>query len=157
MALHEEIGLPNPIRNHPQEAALSIVLTGNLLNKEANRLLRQFGLTEAQFNVLLLLRRQAGPEGLSQTELSRFLLVNRANVTGLVDRMQQLGLITRLTAPGDRRLKRICMTHKGKEALSMAEAAYFERILEVFGEMDEGERKGLLRALEHVRRLMRRG
>ncbi|MCG3197571.1 MAG: MarR family transcriptional regulator [Candidatus Omnitrophica bacterium] len=156
MGLREELGLPNPIRNHPHEAALSVVLTSDLLNKEADRLLRRFGLTEAQFNVLMLLGHQAGPEGLSQTEISRFLLVNRANVTGLVDRMEQSGLIARTTTPGDRRLKRIRMTRKGKEALSKAEAAYFGRIQETFGEMGEVERRGLIRALERIRRLLRR-
>lgn len=156
MGLREELGLPNPIRNLPHEAALSVVLTSDLLNKEADRLLRGFGLTEAQFNVLMLLGHQAGPEGLSQTELSRFLLVNRANVTGLVDRMEQSGLIVRTSAPGDRRLKQIRMTRNGKDTLAKAEAAYFGRIQETFGALAEGERKGLIRALERIRRLLRR-
>src|SRR3990172_5561753 len=126
MTLQRELNLPKPIQNLSHEAALAIVLTGDLLTKEADRLLRGFNLTGSQFDVLMLLRYQAGPEGISQTELSRMLLVNRANVTGLVDRMERNGLLTRWSHPSDRRVRMIRMTRKGVRLLDQAEGPYIE-------------------------------
>ena len=85
MSLQKELGLPNPLEAPGHEAVLNIVLTGELLAKEGDRLLRPFGLTDSQFNVLMLLKYQVKGGGINQTRLGQMLLVNRSNVTGLVD------------------------------------------------------------------------
>ncbi len=114
-------------------------------------MLRSFGLTESQFNVLMLLAYQAGPEGLSQTKLSRMLLVNRANVTGLVDRMERDGLLERVSEPGDRRMRIIRMTGKGQELLEKTVHPYLERADGIIGTLSTQERDDLLRLLEKLR------
>ncbi len=151
MGLQRELNLPHPIQDPSHEVALAVVLTSEMLTKEADRLLRAFGLTEAQFNVLMLLAYQSGPEGISQTQLSRMLLVNRANVTGLVDRMERDRLIERVSEPGDRRMRIIRMTQKGRELLEKAVGPYLERADGVVGALSTKEREELLGLLEKIR------
>ena len=89
MSLQDELGLENSIKNRAHEALLNVVLTGTLLVKEGDRVLRPFGLTDAQFNVLMLLKYQSDHGEMNQTSLGNMLLVNRSNVTGLIDRLEQ--------------------------------------------------------------------
>jgi MarR family transcriptional regulator, 2-MHQ and catechol-resistance regulon repressor len=151
MGLQNELNFPHPIQDPSHEVALAIVLTSAKLTKEADRLLRDFDLTEAQFNVLMLLAYQAGPEGISQTQLSRMLLVNRANVTGLVDRMERDGLLERFSEPGDRRKRIIRMTQKGREILEKAVQPYLERVDRIMGALSTKEREDLLKILDRLR------
>lgn len=152
MSLKDELQFPNPIRSRPHEAALSIVYTGGLLEREAWLFLRPFGLTDSQFNVLHLLRYQTGPDGTAtQTELGRMLLVNRSNVTGLVDRMEQAGWVERLDDPADRRVKRIRLTAAGRKLLDRVDAVYIHKVAAVMRTLSAREQTELCRLLEKVR------
>lgn len=99
------------------ETALSMVhqtvRTANTLLRESRRLFRPAGLSEAQFNVLNVLAQKRGD--LSQSELSEILVVDRSNVTGLLDRMERSGWVVRQTASGDRRKYHIQLTAEGRK------------------------------------------
>ncbi|HOE96411.1 MAG TPA: MarR family transcriptional regulator [Candidatus Sumerlaeota bacterium] len=152
MALEHELGYTEPIRNHLQRSLLAIVLTGSQLAKEADRLLRPFGLTEAQFNVLMLLKYQADENGsLNQTRLGRMLLVNRSNVTGLVDRMEEAGWVQRTAESGDRRVKLIGLTARGRKLVERAEEAYFQSI----DRLMDGIPRAELERMESILELLR--
>jgi DNA-binding MarR family transcriptional regulator len=157
MSLKQELGLPNPIGNYAHEAVLSIFLTGMLLAKEGDRILRPFGLTDSQFNVLMLLNYQSDNGEINQTNLGQMLLVNRSNVTGLVDRMEEAGWVERTADAEDRRINRVRLTAAGREVLSRAETAYFARIEEVMGVLPTDAHARLCFMLERVRDRLRRG
>ncbi len=152
MGLQEELGLPSRIRSVAHEAVLSVVLTGALLAKTGSRVLRPFGLTDAQFNVLMLLKYQSEKGELSQTSLGSMLLVNRSNVTGLIDRMEQAGWVERTAAPGDRRVKYVRLRPAGRMILARAEKAYFARVEKVMSAVPAAEHRRLSRILELVRK-----
>ena len=61
----------------------------------------RWDLSPSQFNVLNLLH--LNPDGLSQTDLSRQLIMHRSNLTGLVDRLEKRGLVARREVAADRR------------------------------------------------------
>src|SRR4030043_2416250 len=104
MSLKEELKLKKGFEVVGQEALLNIYYTANLLKKRADVLFRTSGLTDVQYNVMALLTYQAGKEGgLSQAQLSDMMLVNRANITSLVDRMEKASLVIRTSACDDRR------------------------------------------------------
>ena len=151
MALREELGFPNPIQHRGHAAILGLVLTGTLLAKEGDAVLRPFGLTISQFNLLMTLTYQSQDGHLSQTELSRMLLVNRANVTGLVDRMEKAGWVARGSDASDRRVNLIRITAEGRRLLKRAEKAYLFRIEGVMGALAEEERDRLCRFLDRLR------
>jgi DNA-binding MarR family transcriptional regulator len=112
--------------NIPQhEGLLNIFFTGVLLRKRARGFFARHGITEVQFNVLALIHDQAGWDGeLTQVELSRLLLVNRSNITSLIDRMEQGGVVTRAPDPDDRRSKVVRLTPKGRKRLLAVEGLY---------------------------------
>ena len=58
MSLKNELGLQKPFSHRAHEAIFNIVVTGTLLTKDGEKLLRPCGLTDAQFNVLMLLKYQ---------------------------------------------------------------------------------------------------
>jgi DNA-binding MarR family transcriptional regulator len=156
MSLQQELGLHHPIELPGHQLVLGLILTGEMLAKEGTRLLRPFKLTDSQFNVLMLLKFQAEEDGaVSQTRLGRMLLVNRSNVTGLVDRLEQAGLIERTSGSSDRRVKRVRLTAAGRDLLERAETSYYQRIGELTAGLGENELDQLCQALEKIRARIR--
>src|ERR1700735_5610064 len=57
-------------------------------------------------------------------ELARFLQLDKSSVTGLVDRAQQRGLVTRTPSTFDRRSVHVTLTAAGRELVNGATAAF---------------------------------
>jgi DNA-binding MarR family transcriptional regulator len=151
MSLQSELGYLKPFKHPVEETMLNIVHTGNLLVKEACRVLGPFGLTDAQFNVLMILRYNSSDGRINQTSLGRKMLVNRSNITGLVDRMEKAGLVRRISDPGDRRVNQVQMTEQGSRVLEQAHRAYFSRIEEIMAGLSDARQKSLSEMLVKVR------
>lgn len=151
MVLHDEVGFPRPVKHKGHETLLNIYVTATRLIKETQRLLRPFGLTDAQFDVLMMLATQSENGSLNQTELSRMLLVNRSNVTGLIDRMEQAGWVTRISDSDDRRVNLVEMTGKGSALLEKARKVYIKRVDEITSILSVEEENHLCEVLEKIR------
>lgn len=152
MSLGDELGLRKPIALLPHEAVLNIYYTASCLKKRADEFFRTFGLTDVQFNVMMLLHHQSGPEeGLSQARLSDMMLVNRANTTALIDRMEKSGLVVRTAAPDDRRYNIVKLTSRGKKLFARVEPLYAKQFQEIMSALKESEQKVLIRILESIR------
>ena len=87
-----------------------------------DRLRTEFGTTLPRFDVMSALSR--APQGLKLSELSRMLMVSNGNVTGIVDRLTDDGLITREAVPGDRRAARVRLTQAGMTEFTRQAAAH---------------------------------
>lgn len=155
MGLQEELGLINPVRTSIHEAVLNIVLTSEMLIKECDRMLRPMGLTDTQFNVLMLLKHQTSDGKINQTQLGKMLLVNRSNVTGLIDRMEQAGWVKRQDQKGDRRVKLVSLTAKGHTLVEKADQIYSEHIDGLLGTLSDTEIKRVNKSLESLRHVIR--
>ena len=151
MSLKEELGLKRPFIHRGHEALLNILMTGEMLAKEGSRVLAPIGITEAQFNVLMLLAFQSDEGRMNQTELGNMLLVNRSNVTGLIDRMEKAGFVRRIPDPDDRRVNLVELTAGGRVVLERARKIYYNRIDEIMGTLPAGEQERLCRIMEAVR------
>jgi len=81
-----------------------------------DRVLKPMGLTHAQSTLLLMLANVG--EGLSQTEIAIALDLGKSTVVGMVDRLEAKSYVYRLLTSSDRRLKRVVITEKGKEAVA---------------------------------------
>jgi len=105
-----------------------------------------FDLTLPGFNVLGLLSH--GPrEGMPLNELSRFLLVSRANVTGLIDSLARKGLVKRAHHETDRRVRLARITKKGEMVLESYRPHHFKKAREIAGTLTVDEKKTLVRIL----------
>lgn len=83
--------------------------------------LKGLGITRSQWWVLSNLSRHDG-EGFAQIELARLLDVGKVTLGGLVDRLEDNGLVVRVADKEDRRSKRVQMSRKGKALLHKLEA-----------------------------------
>lgn len=79
-------------------------------------LLRPFGVSGAQYNILRILR-GAGSEGLACGEIAERLLTRDPDMTRLLDRMQRQGLVTRERASHDRRVVTTRITREAMDIL----------------------------------------
>ena len=151
MALKEELKLKKGFEMAEHEALLNIYYTTTSLKKRADVFFKTFGLTDVQFNVMMLLTYQGGPDGLSQAKLSDMMLVNRANITTLIDRMEKAQFVIRTNDSADRRTNIIKLTAKGKKMFEKAEPFYVEQVKQAMAGVNQIEQKKLMAVLEKVR------
>ncbi|MFB3924787.1 MAG: MarR family winged helix-turn-helix transcriptional regulator [Syntrophales bacterium] len=124
------------------------------LRKYLNSTLSAEGIriTYAQAGILFLLKHK---DGRIMSELSQFLSIDNSTITGLIDRLEKSGFVTRNSNPDDRRISRIFITPQGleeverakvvirrvngelKEGFSMREIEAFKRVLHSFSEKFE--------------------
>jgi DNA-binding MarR family transcriptional regulator len=156
MALKEELGLKTDFASPAHEALLNIYYTASIMKKRADDFFGQFGLTDVQFNLMNLLYYESGKEGgLSQAQISNMMLVNRANITSLVDRMEKAEFVTRTAHANDRRYNIIKLTSKGKNLFTKVEPHYFEQIKKVMAPLEDSELRKLMATLDKVRRTLK--
>jgi len=79
------------------------------------------------------------------------MLVNRANITTLIDRMERAGLVERTPSPSDRRFNIIKLTSMGRKLLAQVEPLYTEEVKGVMAALRETEQKNLVVMLERIR------
>jgi DNA-binding MarR family transcriptional regulator len=114
-------------RDLAYEMTTAVLATADAFLRESQRLFRPHGITAAQYNVLNVLAPEKA--GLSQRELSDHLVVDRSNVTGLLDRMERAGWVQRADDPADRRVYRVTLTPAGRRLWSIVEPRY-HRVVE---------------------------
>lgn len=77
-----------------------------------DKLRQNYGQNISRFDVLSQLVREQ-EKGLSVGELASRLIASKGNITGLIDRMQKDGLISKIARPEDRRSYIITIKEKG--------------------------------------------
>ena len=129
--LRRDLRQRKPFASLYQEAFLNLARTETVLRDAMERVLKPHGLALTQYNVLRMLR-GAGTEGLCRNEIRDRLITRMPDVTRLLDRMEEAGLVSRVRSTEDRRLVHTQLTRRGRElvdALDDAVAAEHERQL----------------------------
>jgi DNA-binding MarR family transcriptional regulator len=129
-------------------ALLQLLRTAENLWNSSRVFFGRWDLSASQFNVLNLLRDE--PEGLSQTEISRLLIMHRSNATGLIDRLEQRGLLQRRATPGDRRAYRVVLTPAARELLARILPGYYRLAEQVWDNLPVARVRQLLADLSHL-------
>jgi DNA-binding MarR family transcriptional regulator len=76
------------------------------------------------------------PEGLRMKELTRYLMVTGANITGLTDELERDGMVERISSATDRRSWIVHLTAKGRTQFESMAAEHEGWILELFSCFD---------------------
>ena len=97
-----------------REFAFTIMDVARLLKTYADQRARQFGISRAQWAVLIRIDRS---EGLKQSELAEMLDLQPITLTRLLDRLADNGLIERRADPNDRRANRLYLKPAAKPLL----------------------------------------
>lgn len=96
----------------PEEALfLELLRAADLLSRRPLQLLRAHDLSSNQYNVLRILR--GAPEGLLCGEIGRRMITRDPDITRLLDRLEERGLIVRCRESEDRRRVLSRITREG--------------------------------------------
>jgi DNA-binding MarR family transcriptional regulator len=124
------------------------------------------GLAQVSFLVLGTLGRRASEHGLSviqtrllgvlrdrtpsMNELARLLELDKSSVTGLVDRAERRGLVTRVPSTADRRSLRVALTDSGRSLAEHATGGFDGDVEELLSGLSPAQRRTLARLLSRV-------
>jgi MarR family 2-MHQ and catechol resistance regulon transcriptional repressor len=131
------------------ELVLNVVRTANLLALKAGNLFRHYDLTEAQFNVLFSLKYKE--RDWTQSDLGKRLVVTRASITSVLDKLELKGLVRRSAVTGNRRIYHVCLTEKGLSLVNEVEPTYRENIHKICKTLDDDLCHVLIGHLESMR------
>jgi DNA-binding MarR family transcriptional regulator len=109
--LQLEIRQTKAIRLLEEEATLNIVRTADVLMLGLQDVLKPYGLSGTQYNVLRILR-GAGKSGASCKDIGSRMVTRDPDITRMMDRLEKRGLVSRDRAKEDRRV----VTHRLAEA-----------------------------------------
>ena len=123
----------------------------NLLsNKKLQDDLDRLDLTAPQFYVLATIG-YAG--GMPFSNIGEKMMVTVSNLTGIVDRLEEKGLVTRVRDSRDRRVVRVMMTDKGAKLYKSTIPLFEKSISEVFSPLGKPQQKELASLLRKLIRV----
>src|SRR6185437_12364959 len=118
------------------------------LRHGARHRLAPLGLTPGQGRALSTLGRAGGP--LRMAALAEALRVVPRSATGVVEGLEELGLVRRETDPADRRSVLVSLTDVGRGTLDELAEARRQTAEELFGALDPADQRRLLALLARV-------
>lgn len=148
-SLEEELkmsGFSNPY----EKVLLNLMFTGAWLENRVRDCLKEFGLTEQQYNVLRILKGQRG-KPLSLSEVQERMLHRMSNATRIVEKLRLKGLVDRMVCEENRRQVEISITEEGERLLKRVQPEVNALQEDLAAEIDEEEAETLHGLLERVR------
>jgi MarR family transcriptional regulator for hemolysin len=133
-----------PAQPVTREIAVNIMDVARMLRTYADQRARQFGISRAQWVVLIRLDRS---EGLKQSELAEILDLQPISLTRLLDRLAENGLIERRADPNDRRANRLYLTPAARPVLEQLATLGLGMMETVLDGLDGKANERLLRDL----------
>ena len=131
---------------------LRLLTCSQLIEREVRaRLQGRFDTTLPRFDLMSQLWRY--PAGLKMNELSRHLMVTGGNVTGIVDPLEQAGLVERTAEPADRRAYRVRLTPAGRKAFAEMARAHEEWIVELLAGFSRREHAEIYKLLGRLKQV----
>jgi len=132
-----------------QEAYVRLLRAADAMQRDMELLLKRHELSPAQFNVLRILR-GAGEGGLPSGQVAERMITRDPDVTRLLDRLENRGLIQRGRRSGDRRVVSACVTTAGLALLKRLDAPVFRRHIAQFKPLNRSELVSLIALLTRL-------
>ncbi len=125
----------------------SIMVLNSVLERQGNRILEEHGLTLPQWLALGCVA-AGGSDGVPHAQIGSKLMLSKAPVTGVVDRLEKAGLAQRHPDPHDRRVSRVVITQDGLAMWWRVKNSFSNFSKELFdGFLNEDEQERLLELL----------
>ena len=99
-----------------ERVMMAIVRVAERFKKNSSAVVKKWGLTFPQYNVLRVLDASENGQN-TMRNVNRIMLVSSANMTGIAKRLEKNGFIIRTSDPNDDRLKRLQITPDGIRVL----------------------------------------
>jgi len=137
----KSFGITTGEGNHQEEAFYGLILVYNVLFNRIAGHLQSWGLTPAQFNILIIVDKHGKEQGISQVDLSKKLIVTPSNTARLLEKMEEEKLIIRVAMDQDKRVKLVHVTPTGSALLEKVWPAYQKKIQESVSLLSEADQK----------------
>ncbi|MCT4566219.1 MAG: MarR family transcriptional regulator [Maledivibacter sp.] len=124
--------------------------TAEILEETHNNFFNKFDISSTKFNLLVILY-NAPEEGMTLSEIGGEMLVTKANITGLVDRLEKQGFVTRRRHHRDRRKVMAAITKPGREFTERVIGEYkvwSKDVMTILGDDEKSRLLGLFRKLQ---------
>ena len=108
---------------------------------------KHYGITGRQCNILRSLYIN-GPT--SSADLSRRLYVTPSNITGIIDRLEKKGFVSRVKKEGDRRIALITLTESGAELSRSIPDSIENKMISELADLDTEHVKFLAMAMKQI-------
>ncbi len=139
------------MNNNPDQLAEDILLALRRIMRSmdiaSRQLISKHGLTTPQLMCLQHMLEQ-GP--MTTGMLAQAVSLSPATVTGILDRMERRGLVTRERRPEDKRRVLVAVTDVGRMAAEAAPSYLAERLTKALEHLPEGERMEIQRAILYL-------
>lgn len=143
-----------PAKQPPlEEAALLEVLhTADSLNRAVQSVIKKWGITTTQYNVLRILRGAQATAGATCTEIGERMITAEPDITRLLSRLKKLGFIGQQRDKTDRRIVRTHIRAKGLALLAEMDATMKSLPKSLLGHLTHQELNEFVRLLALARR-----
>ena len=132
-----------------RDLVTGVIQLANLLNRRLAPVFEKAKVTPQQWAVLSALADETAPVTL--VALARRLVVTKQNMTGMIARLEQLGVAERQGDPNDLRSSRVQLTRRGRSIVEKLRPAYDEWIRSLAGdEISERELQTLTKSVERL-------
>jgi DNA-binding MarR family transcriptional regulator len=148
--LLEELKQTKPFESLEVEAYLNIIKTADYLHHSAAVVLKGRNISEAQYNVLRILR-GAGDDGLKCSEVGERMVTRDPDITRLLDRLEKQQLIERHRSQTDRRVVTTRITETGLRLLEELDAPIRQQSVAMFARLQPAQLQALIESLEAIR------
>lgn len=149
MKLEDELKTKN-FTSSSQKAILNIMFTGNWLSNRFENVLKPFGISLQQYNVLRILKGRKG-ETANLQDITDRMMDKMSNATRLVEKLRIKGLVTREICPANRRKVEIEITKKGLELLSEIEPVVIKENHDIIKTLGETNSNLINELLDEIR------
>lgn len=146
----EELQQTKPFHYLEEEAFLNIHRTADILMQELLGVLKPYGLSATQYNVLRILR-GAGAAGVTCKDIGNRMVTRDPDITRLLDRLERRKLVTRTRAKEDRRFVAIQITRDGLDTLRNLDEPVQKLQIGMFQHLDRERLLQLIDLLETIR------
>lgn len=148
--LKAEIEQSIPFASAWEEALLNLLRTADHCSHAMQGIVRPWGVTATQYNVLRILR-GAGPDGVTCSEIGNRMLTADPDITRLMRRLKALRLVRQHRDRRDRRIVRTVISESGTRLLDQMAPTVNRAPELLLGHMSAGEIAELTRLLERAR------
>ena len=117
MSIFSELGVREGKDRLKEEVLYNLAACYAHTERRMAQALARFNLSTVKMNALMIVKHVGNHEGISQVDLAKKMIVSAGNITRLIDRLEKESLVTRVSKPGDRRVKVLKITKKGSDLM----------------------------------------
>ena len=150
MSIEIDIKQTTPFKTPYHRVMVNLIYTSNWVADSQMRILKPFGLTLQQYNVLRILRGQY-PNPVKVSDITERMLDKMSNASRLVDKLVTKQLVLRTECPSDRRAVDVVITDQGMALLKRLDVHQAEWDKAQSGKLTEDEAVHLSQLLDRLR------